>query len=229
MDIAFLITTHNRPFACQRLVDSLQGIGHIVVINDGSEYIINGCEQHFYRPHMGKRGYYLVVNSLWQLRGFHKYYIMLPDDFLMNGTQVNEAIKIWENIKDNNKICLNLYTDRIGQSCWTNFTPIDKGKVWQTQWVDMCFLCEDAFFSAVPRIDIPYATHGKRQSSGVGAFVSSRLHRRGYHLYQVKDSLVDIQEEHYKSQMHESSGDGQPSRPRRRGIKIRRKYHKPGR
>lgn len=227
MSICFLITTYNRPFACQRLVDSLQGLGHVVVINDGCDYIISGCEQHFHEPHLGKKGYYLLVSKLWQVRGFHEYYIMLPDDFLMNKYQLDKTIETWQSIEDDKKICLNLYTDRVGTLCWTRFNPIDKGNVWQTGWVDMCFICTEDFFKVIPRIDVPYATHGKKASSGVGAYISRRLFARGYHMYQVKESLVDIQEEHHNSQMHaEDSRDGESARPRKRGFKIRRKFNK---
>lgn len=204
MDIGFLITTYNRQESCQRLVDNLQGLGDIVVLNDGCDYKIEGCRQYFNKIHGGKRYYWQTVKKLFTLKGKHKYYIMLPDDFAIRELQINRAIELWESIIDKKKICLNLYADRQGLRCWTNFQPIDKGDVWLTQWVDMCFLCEELFFDTVRIREIVYDWSRKRWvSSGVGALISRQLKRKQYHLYQVKESLVDVQVEHGKSQMHD--------------------------
>lgn len=212
MDIGFLITTCNREKSCQMLVDKLRDYGDIYVLNDGCDYDIKGANQTKLRVRFGKRGYWRVVNCLFQGKGSHRYYFMLPDDFLPAEGMVEKAIAIWEAIDDNKKICLNLYSDRIGETCWTNFKPQDKGDVWKTQWVDMCFLCEESFFTHLGQIaeirlnwDI-----GKQKSSGVGAYISKKLNRIGLSLYQVKESLVIPQEEHGTSQMHSKEG----SRPR---------------
>jgi hypothetical protein len=203
MDIVFLITTYNRQESCQKLVDSLQGLGDIVVVNDGCDYTISGCQQIFLSSHMGKTGYFMVVNILWRNRGQHKYYIMLPDDFMPHPDIISESLRLWAEIQDPQKICLNLFTDRIGVPCWTRFMPVDKGNVWQTGWVDMCFICEDKFFQIVPRIDLPI--RHRYRSSGVGCFISTKLFKHGYHMYQVKESLVIIQEAHCTSKMHDIS------------------------
>lgn len=234
--ISFLITTFNRPESCQRLVDSLQGIGEIVVINDGCDYVINGCTQIFSTPHLGKGGYFFLVNKLWSARGVHKYYMMLPDDFLITKEQIEEAVRIWENIKDPRKICLNLFADRIGVACWTRVLPIDRGSVWQTGWVDMCFLCENSFFGAVPRIDLFFRNRNS-VGSGVGAFISLKLVKLGFHLYQAKESLVSPQEEHCVSQMHDNNNQVVYDSSRRRihahtrtsSLQGGRQYRRPGR
>ena len=200
MGVAFLITTCNRPVSCQRLVDALAGLGDIYVMNDGCEYKITGVKQSFIHQRQGRMGYWYVVNWLFRMRTSHRYYIMLPDDFMPAKDMVTEAIRIWESIEDKDKICLNLYTDRVGQTCWTNFEPIDKGKVYLTQWVDMCFLCEDKFFSIVGKLPPLYG--GTHSSSGVGRFISTYLYKTKHNLYMVKESLVIPQEEHNKSQMH---------------------------
>jgi len=204
MDVAFLITTHNRQESCQRLVDALQGQGDIYVLNDGCEYIINGVTRQVIREaHFGKPGYWATVNQLFEMRGSHKYYFMLPDDFLPADNMVERAIELWEGIKDPKRICLNLYADRVGQKCWTNFTPIDKGNVWLTQWVDMCFIANKKFFSVLVYV-LPIKFNWKRNpkaSSGVGARISRKLYGAGYNLYMVKESLVIPQPEHYNSKM----------------------------
>jgi len=206
MNVAFLITTYNRQESCQRLVDALQGQGDIVVVNDGCDYIINGCEQHFLDQHNGKTYYWITVNTLFAYRGVHKYYFMLPDDFLPTENMVQDAITLWKSIDDKNKICLNLIADRVGMNCWTNFIPRDLGNVWLTQWVDMCFMCESKFFDIVRINEIPYTSASRKNiSSGVGAMISRQLHGRDYHLFLVKNSLMVPQPEHGISQMHDYS------------------------
>jgi len=43
------------------------------------------------------------------------------------------------------------------------------------------------------------------KSSGVGMFISRRLHRSGFHFYQVKKSLITLTAEHGKSQLQNQS------------------------
>jgi hypothetical protein len=198
MDICFLITTYNRQESCQRLVDSLQGLGDIVVVGDHADYEITGCEFHNLMRHNGRSRYWSTVNILFCYRGKHKYYIMLPDDFIMNEGQLREAINTWVNIQDPRKICLNLFMDRYGLACWTGFKPVDKDNLWQTGWVDMCFLAEEPFFNNI-RLE---SCGIFASSSGVGALISKQLFRRKFTFYQVKESLVTEQPEHSNSQMH---------------------------
>ena len=201
MDIAFLITTYNRQESCQRLVDSLQGLGDIIVAHDGNNYSISGATNLNPRIHLGKAGYWRLINMLYRNRPVRKYYITLPDDFMICDTQIAKAIEIWESIQDPNKICLNLFTDRTNCSCWTRFKPVDRGVIWQTGWVDMCFLCEERFFEKLGEIPDLHRNNRIRGSSGVGAYISRRLSKAGFSLYQVKESLVVPQEEHNISQM----------------------------
>jgi hypothetical protein len=204
MSVTFLITTYNRQESCQRLVDALQGQGDILVLNDGCEYRLNGCMQIF-QLHRGKQQYWMTVNNLFQNRPKADYYIMLPDDFLPKTGMVEKAINTWESIIDPAKICLNLATDRLGCACWTRFTPEDRGRVWLSQWMDMCFMCENKFFTVLKRITEIHMNwnSGRVKSSGVGSQISRRLFSMGYHLYQVKESLVTVQNEHLISKMHE--------------------------
>lgn len=198
----FLITTYNRQESCQRLVDSLQGLGDVIVAHDGNNYSISGALNINPKQHLGKLGYWKLVNMLWRHKPQAKYYFMIPDDFLVCDSQIAKAIEIWEGIKDRQKICLNLYMDRLGQSCWTKVMPVDKGNVWQTGWVDMCFLCEGSFFGNLGVIPDLHRGNWVKGSSGVGAYISRKLLRDGFHFYQVKESLAVPTIEHTKSQMH---------------------------
>jgi hypothetical protein len=208
MDVAFLITTHNRQESCQRLVDSLQEQGEIIVLNDGCEYNISGATQTIRKEHFGKRGYWCTVNQLFEMRGKHEYYFMLPDDFLPVDNIVERAKDIWGKL--HKPISLNLYADRIGLRCWTNFPPVDIGIAWQTQWVDMCFMCKESFFARlgkIPPIKLNW-TSKPNMSSGAGAYISRKLHKHKCNLYMVKESLVIPQPEHYlNSQMYANSSN----------------------
>jgi hypothetical protein len=157
--------------------------------------------------------YWLTVKLLFTLRGQHKYYFMLPDDFMLRPEKVEEALRLWADIDDPQKICLNLYADRIGLTCWTRFKPVDRVNVWQTGWVDMCFLAEGKFFE---QLDLSKVRCTKSHSSGVGAYISNTLYGHRYHLYQVKDSLAIPQIEHGESQMHNKDNND-----------IRRNSHNP--
>jgi hypothetical protein len=201
--ITFLITTYHRKESCQRLVNALQGLGNIVVVKDGQGYFIRGCDVYNTQEHLGKTGYWRTINRLFSLRIPAKYYIVLPDDFLISKDQIQQAIDTWNSIEDDKKICLNLYADRIGKPCWTRVVPTDCGNVYRTQWVDMCFLCEESFFTAlgiIPPIVLDWV-HKPLRSSGVGRYIGLYLHSHCYSLYQVKTSLVETQPEHGNSQM----------------------------
>jgi len=199
MDIGFLITTYNRQGACQSVVDALQGQGDIFVLNDGCDYDISGARQVKRGFNFGKKDYWKTVNQLFGLRRRHKYYIMLPDDWMPVEGMAEKAVYLWENIADDNKICLNLLYPAIkGLTNWTGFPAKDIGHVYQTQWVDMCFICEERFFNVLGRLPRVRA----RASSGVGRYISEKLNNLGYNLYQVKEELFTQQEEHNISQMH---------------------------
>jgi hypothetical protein len=195
MDIGFLITSYNRQEPCQRLVDSLKGIGDIIVVHDGTGYEIQGATNHYIRIHLGKPHYWALVNKLFSLRGKHKYFIMLPDDFMMDAEGVKEAVRQWEAITDKKKICLSLWQPRT-VPCWTGVKPREAGEVLLSQWMDMCFICEETFFSMVGTIP-PIKYDWERRpntSSGVGAYISRRLFGLRLNMYQVKEALVSMQE-----------------------------------
>jgi len=191
------------------LVDSLRGLGNIVVVSDGSDYDITGCKHVKQFPHYGKQRYWRTVNLLFNERILSDYYIMLPDDFLPAKDMVEKSLEIWSEIQDKKKICLNLIADRIGQACWTGLKPVDKGFVYKTGWVDMCFLCTEEFFDFILPIEPPginWRTY-PTMSSGVGRDISIRLAKNKYGLYQVKESLVTMQEEHCISKMKENDNN----------------------
>jgi hypothetical protein len=90
------------------LVDSLLGLGDIVVVHDGTDYEINGAENIKLTRHLGKNGYWITTNILYKNRPKCKFYFTLPDDFLICESQITKAIEIWKSINDPKKICLSL-------------------------------------------------------------------------------------------------------------------------
>ena len=208
MTFAFLITTYGRQESCQRLVDSLQGLGEILVLNDGADYHITGCTEIRQSRNLGKALYWQTVNNLFLHRPKADYYFMLPDDFKVKPDFIEETLRLWNGIPEKNKICLNLYADRIGMKCWTGFKPVDIYGVYWTQWVDMCFFCEDKFFDKlgrIPEIRLQW-NRNPSISSGVGAYISRYLNRKKLSLFQVKESLAYPTEEHNTTQMHRDYG-----------------------
>lgn len=219
MKICFLITTFNRQQSCQELVDALYGLGDIYVLNDGSNYEIKRCNFYSHSVkklikdkwievpfNFGKPGYWQTVNQLWSLPAHaYDYYFMIPDDFMPYEDFLEQTINIWKSIKDPRKICINTYRDLVPRStCWTNFTPVEYGNYRMTQWIDMCFMAESRFFKEVgkiPRINFNWQQEPLK-SSGVGAWISKRLHRTGWHIYQTTESMFLAKEEHNTSQLN---------------------------
>lgn len=192
----YLITTYNRSKTCRELVKSLKG--DIYILDDGSDKPYNWIDKEnvFYvkQEHKGKERYYETVNSLWKLPIFrYDYYFMIPDDFLPVPGFAEKAKKVWRSIYDVRKICLMTYVSegRLNKPCWTKFQPIEYDNYRQTQWVDMCFMCQDRFFVAVG--EIPQSTlnweKNPTRSSGVGSLVSSKLHTHRWSIYQTLTSL----------------------------------------
>ena len=205
MDVVFLITTYNRQESCQRLVDSLQGLGDIVVLGDCVDYIITGCTFFNLKQHNGKYFYWQTVQTLFSLRGKHKYYVMIPDDWMPFDGFLNRAIATWEGISDKKKVCLNILCPGTeGLRNWTGFPAKDMGNVFKTQWVDMCFICEDLFFRALGGLP---STIRSFKSSGVGAYISRKLHKHGFNMYMVKEVLFEPTKDHSLTQMHDEQNN----------------------
>jgi len=199
--IVFILTTYNRADSFKALVSVLLRYGDIYALDDGSsdEYeidgIIQGHEMFYYKKkHGGKKLYYDTVNTLFRLvPKKYDYYFMVPDDFLPVDNFVSQCIGVWNKIRDNKKICINPYVSegRLNKTNWTNFKPVEYKSYRKTQWVDMCFMCTNDFFSVlgeIPRIKLDWNLRPEL-SSGVGSYISRTLNLKGYGMYQTKTSL----------------------------------------
>lgn len=214
-NVAFLITTYNRPESLKNLVKVLKPIGDVYVIDDGSDIPVKIRGINIKRQgNKGKQGYWETVSSLWQMveNKNYDYYFMLQDDFYPVEGFVNKTLKIWMNIHDYNKICLTVYTDksRYMKPCWSSYDPINYGEYIKTQWVDMCFFCEVDFFKAMG-----YKTYRTERDwdktpelgSGVGSYITRKLYNKGLGMYQVSHSLFTVQPEGFYSKMNITDSD----------------------
>lgn len=136
----------------------------------------------------------------------YDYYFMVPDDFMPVEGFVKKAIKTWKKIEDMRKICLTTYISkaREGKACWTKFEPVQYRDYWLTQWTDMCFMCEQRFFTTLGKIPYSRLNWDKRPrlGSGVGASISSFMYRNGWNICQVRNSLFTPQPEAHHSKMN---------------------------
>lgn len=204
-DISIVITSYNRFKMLKSLLNDLnRNKGYkilITVFDDGSSenYDLREDDVKYikYLNNHGKKMYWKLINETikYQKNIPSKYYIYLPDDVRVSENFISESIRIYEKIKDNDKICLNLLMDesRKGKKNWTNFEPIEYDEYYNTQWNDLCFICESKFFASLPSIDtINPNRWGNNEllSSGVGEQISKRLHAMNKKMYHVKNTLV---------------------------------------
>ena len=203
MNVNILINTFKREQQLKNLIKNLKSHHriYITIVNDGSKYDIPLNENITYiqlGKNHGKKEYWKVVNTLFKNRVDADYYIMIPDDIIVDERFIDKAIHLWNCVNDPDKICLNLLVDksRKGKKCWTGYEPKRRtwcGNVyWKTQWVDMCFIAERKFFNEIQMINPINLTPKqlKTRGSGVGGQISKRLHEKGHAMYQLNKTLV---------------------------------------
>jgi hypothetical protein len=145
----------------------------------------------------GKQNYWKLIDTTFKyIKNIEsKYYIYLPDDIRLIPDFFNKCIKKYTIIKDENKLLNILVTkQRKGQLQWTGFKPISFRTYFQTQWCDMCFICERNMFKilnfTMEPISLSRWKNNSNLSSGVGRQISIRLNTLGFKMFQVKYTLV---------------------------------------
>lgn len=215
MKLAFLIPTYNRPRSLTEIVQKIHKLGDVYILDDCGKFDLSKLLKYnvklFKNPeHNGKEKFYLTVNSLFNeiVDKDYDYYFFMPDDLIPIPDFHTKAIEIWEKIKDNRKTCINLFLEksRFMTACWTSFKPRDVGPAYLTNWVDMCFMCEQRFFIyldyRIPQPEIDWKLTPS-MSSGVGRYISKFLvFKKGLRIYQVKSSLFLSTPESSDSKMH---------------------------
>lgn len=220
ISIAVAIPTFNRHSFLKSLLQQLNDAAvdfdvSIFVFDDGSQQAvqetlsdypnINVLEVYRFENH-GKQRYWQLVNTIFDCLSQQKvdYYIYLADDLNLGNNFIREAVTVWNAIKDEKKISLNLLTDGRTQ-CWTQFERQEiqcKGTCfYKSQWLDMAMLFDKKLLGyRVRRISIERWVGNPNKSSGVGEQLSRRFHAAGFGMYQVHKSLVSHGE--HESQMN---------------------------
>jgi hypothetical protein len=205
-DFCVLITTYERPEMLYKLLDDIESNKKnykilVAVFDDGSTQKLDLTGRDVIKigmyPNMGKKKYYVTYNATFSfVKNINsKYFIYLPDDISLVDNFFDESKRLYESITSTKKICLSILTDdRVNKSHWGYNNPKDIGEVIQTQWNDLCFICEKDFFELlnykVNTISPSRWINNPNISSGVGHQITQRLNSSGKFLYHVKKSLV---------------------------------------
>ena len=202
------IPTYNRhdflKNILQRIDKEAKGYNVEVVVNDdGSEPPVSLSPSFenikvdlISSVNLGKKKYWETVNKIFnamESKNADLYYYM-ADDLDIVDDFFDKSISSWMGIKDDKKLSLNLLNDG-RDKCWTNYDRhmvcFNGFEVYQSQWLDMIMMFDHKLVKQ--RVDeIPLSRWKNRPnlSSGVGAQLSTKNHKAGFAMYQVKESLV---------------------------------------
>lgn len=206
-DFCIIITTYNRPKMLKYLLEDIEinSLGKrvlVTIFDDGSnvDYYLDKYDLKYvkYVNNNGKINYWKLISDTFKYcaKIKSKYYIYLPDDIRLKNNFLEESIRIFEKIEDENKICLNILMDesRRGNSNWTGFTPIEYDEYYKTQWNDLCFISKFDFFKKLNFEILPIDKNrwikNSELGSGVGQQMSIRLMNLNQNMYHVKNTLV---------------------------------------
>jgi glycosyltransferase involved in cell wall biosynthesis len=192
--IGVLITTYKRPEMLAQILEDLE--------QQSDRHDITCLVLDDEKLQNGKQKYWETINTLWEEAKKIEvdYYFQLPDDIKLEPDFLEKSIRIWNSIKDPDKICLNLLLEkhRMGKTCWTNFWPEVRhdasNRVLKAQWVDMLFISGRNFFEELGwqlnPIPLSRWQYRPKMSSGVGQQISTRLYHK-WNLYQTTEILVE--------------------------------------
>ncbi len=157
----------------------------------------------YYRTEInyGKKDYWQLINFAYNKlqNDDFDYLFQLPDDITLIKGFFLKAIRSFDLITDKKKACLNILNDynRNGKTFWTRVKVQDitfsEINYLVTGWVDMCFISSKNYLGylnfKINPVDYSWSAD-KNLSSGVGRQISKRLVSKGFHIYQLKKSLI---------------------------------------
>jgi hypothetical protein len=210
------ITYYNRPEMIAALVSDIEreAVGYDVAVHiydDASPVSVPGSVLERavqiirFNHHGGKRMYYRSIQTALQQaqerQGEWDYLVFMQDDNRLAHGFFSRAAGIWNATLEMDAACraINLWLDeqRKEETVWTNFERVlcetNAGPIWRTQWTEPTFITDRRFFSALgpmPNISPARWNSDPTLSSGVGTYISTRLNREGYTIYQVAESLL---------------------------------------
>ena len=200
MKVLTIITSYNRKESLTNLVDKLQKQStDVFVYDDCSDFKPFTKNYVKFEYNYGKEYLWLKFKKIFtDIPKTYDYYIFLPDDVDIKPNFIENCVQLWEGLNDKNKISLSILTDsRTEKPNWTNFKPIIKNEYIQTQWNDLCFICEKEFFTIniqpiyLERWQILQKKLNINLGSGLGGQISRYWHNEGKTMYHTKKSLVD--------------------------------------
>lgn len=213
------ITTFQRPRCLERLTKRLKELNtecKIVVISDEPDYTFNDENIDLLllnSVNLGKKGWWHTVNSLWSaaLSLNCDYYIQLVDDALPNDNFFEDALRLWDSIKDPKKIAMHLANNGREQN-WTRFKRVSyNDELYFTQTTEMSFFCLPEFIQyRIPRIDPAIWIRNPLFGSGVGPALNGHWIKMGRRIYGVKRSLIHKNPDADESQMNKKERKRNP-------------------
>jgi len=200
MKVLTIITSFNRKQSLVSLLTQLdKQKTDILIFDDCSNFQLDRKDFVKFNFNYGKEYLWMKFKKIFdEIPKSYDYYIILPDDINIDNNFIKNSVDAWIKLQDRNKICLSLLTDiRTTKPNWTNFEPIIYDKYIQTQWSDLCFICEKEFFNieiqqiSLHRWIILSKQLNMELGSGLGGQISRYWHERGKTQYHVKKSLVE--------------------------------------
>lgn len=199
MRVLTIITAYNREKKLKNLLKKLdKQQTDIIIFDDNSDFQLHRNDYVKFSFNYGKEYLWLKFKKIFeQIPKEYDYFIILPDDIDISNNFIKNSVDLWRKLPDKDKICLSLLSDiRTTKPNWTNFKPIIKGEYIQTQWNDLCFICEKEFFNieiqpiSLKRWVILEKQLNMKLGSGLGGQISRYWHKLGRSMYHTKESQV---------------------------------------
>lgn len=195
MKILTIITSHNRKKNMMLLAKKIVRQGsEVIVIDDCSDFeILNHYFVKFDTKYGKKKAwkkFQYIFN--WLKTTDYDYYILIPDDIQIDSKFIAKSIKKFNSINTSSKL-LNLLTDsRLYSKQWTDFEPIEQKEAIQTQWTDLCFICDKNTINKILIQEVHPTRWANNETlgSGVGGNLSRWLNKEGVSMYHPYKSIV---------------------------------------
>ena len=199
MKVLTIVTSYNRKESLTNLLKSLdKQETDIIIYDDCSDFQLDRPDYIKLSFNYGKEYLWLKFKKIFkEIPKTYDYYIILPDDISISDNFIKNSVDLWVKLPDKTKISLSLLTDlRVKSPNWTNFKPIIKDNYVQSEWNDLCFICEKEFFNikiqaiSLQRWQILAKSLNIELGSGLGGQISRYWHNLGRSQYHTKESLV---------------------------------------
>lgn len=200
MDFYITITSYQREKHLDRLlrqIEDMKGsydIGGVIIVDHCNYSYKEGWNMINLGQHYGRKGFYQIMNLAFGTMKKHdfKYYLNFQDDIILTDDFFTKCAKIWDNIKDDNKLILDLRNDeRAGRSLWgiypVKIVTFNKKKYYLSQWFDLVFMSDSRIKKVMPTLE--YANIDS--SSGIARQLTKRFRKKGFNMYHYCETLVN--------------------------------------